>query len=68
MTLRDLFLRLRALAAPRRVDRDLDEELAFHLEREARKHIGRIECATKRTFDLEAQPLALCRIHGPIRV
>jgi predicted permease len=39
MILRDLFLRLRALAAPRRVDRELDEELAFHIERETQKHI-----------------------------
>jgi predicted permease len=35
MTLRDLRLRVRALIAPRRVERELDEELAFHLEREA---------------------------------
>jgi predicted permease len=39
MILRDLFLRIRALAAPRRVDRELDEELAFHIERETQKHI-----------------------------
>jgi hypothetical protein len=31
MNLRDLFLRVRALAAPRRVDRELDEEIAFHI-------------------------------------
>ena len=41
MTLRDLILRLRALAFPRRVERELDEELAFHIEREAQKHIAR---------------------------
>ncbi len=41
MTLRDLFLRLRALAFPRRVEQELDEELAFHIEREAQKHIAR---------------------------
>jgi predicted permease len=40
MTLRDLFLRLRALATPRRVERELDEELAFHIERETRKHLA----------------------------
>ena len=40
MTLRDLFLRIRALLAPRRVERELDEELAFHIEREMRKHIA----------------------------
>ena len=40
MNLRDLFLRVRALAAPRRVERELDEELAFHIERETQKHIA----------------------------
>jgi hypothetical protein len=40
MTLRDLWLRIRALAAPRTVDRELDEELAFHLEMETRKLIA----------------------------
>jgi putative ABC transport system permease protein len=40
MTLRDLKLRLRAFLAPRRVERDLDDELAFHLEREAQRHIA----------------------------
>jgi predicted permease len=39
MTFRDLTLRARALLAPRRVERELDRELAFHLERETRKHI-----------------------------
>ena len=34
-------LRLRALMFPRRVERELDEELAFHIEREAQKHIAR---------------------------
>lgn len=37
MTLHDLKLRARALFAPRRVERELDEELTFHLERETRK-------------------------------
>ena len=40
MTLRDLFLRLRVLATPRRVERELDEELAFHIERETQKHLA----------------------------
>jgi predicted permease len=41
MNLRDLLLRLRALAAPRRVDRELNEELAFHVDRETQKHMAR---------------------------
>ena len=40
MTLRDLKLRLRALIAPRRVERELDEELSFHIERETQKHVA----------------------------
>ena len=40
MNLTDLLLRLRALLSPRRVERDLDEELAFHIERETQKHIA----------------------------
>jgi hypothetical protein len=40
MTLRDLLLRLRALATPRCVERELDEELAFHIERETQKHLA----------------------------
>ena len=39
MGLRDLRLRLRALITPGRVERDLHDELSFHLEREARKLI-----------------------------
>src|SRR5688572_21034481 len=39
MNLGDLLLRARALLAPRRVERELSEELAFHVERETRKHI-----------------------------
>jgi predicted permease len=35
--LRRLRLRVRALFAPRRVERELDDELAFHIEREAQK-------------------------------
>ena len=41
VNLRDLKLRLRALIARRRVERDLHDELAFHVEREARKLIER---------------------------
>ena len=37
MRARDLWLRIRALARPRRVERDLQDELAFHLEREMRR-------------------------------
>jgi hypothetical protein len=37
MTLNDLKLRARALLRPNRVEQELDEELAFHIEREARK-------------------------------
>jgi predicted permease len=40
LRLRRLKLRARAVFAPRRVERDLDEELAFHLERETHKHIA----------------------------
>lgn len=39
MGLRDLKLRLRALIAPGRVERNLHDELSFHIEREARKLI-----------------------------
>jgi predicted permease len=40
MNLRDLVLRIRALVAPRRVERELDEELEFHIERETHEHIA----------------------------
>jgi predicted permease len=39
MNFRDLRLRLRALVAPRQVERDLDDELAFHIERQTRKYV-----------------------------
>ncbi len=39
MNLRDLKLRARALFVPRRVERELNDELAFHLERETQKLI-----------------------------
>ena len=50
MSLRDWKLRARALFAPRRVERELDEELSFHLERETQKLVasgmtpGRARC------------------------
>ena len=39
MSVRDLKLRLRALITPGRVERDLHDELSFHIEREARQLI-----------------------------
>ncbi len=39
MTIRDLKLRIRALFAASRVERELGEELSFHIERETQKHI-----------------------------
>src|SRR5918996_4976285 len=39
MSFRDLELRLRALITPGRVERDLDDELSFHVERETTKLI-----------------------------
>jgi len=39
MNLLDLKLRARALFAPKRVERELDEELSFHIERETQKLI-----------------------------
>ena len=41
MTLHDLKLRVQSLISPRRVERELDEELAFHLERDTQRHIAR---------------------------
>ena len=41
MGFRDLRLRLRALISPSRTERDLHEELSFHLERQARKLMER---------------------------
>ena len=40
MNLRDLFLRIRALVVRRRVERELDEELAFHIARETQKQLA----------------------------
>jgi predicted permease len=38
---RDVLLRLRAVLAPRRVERDLDDELTFHVEMATRKHMAK---------------------------
>jgi predicted permease len=54
MNLRDLFLRIRALVAPHRVERELEEELAFHIERETQKHIA----AGLNPFDARTRALA----------
>src|SRR3954468_297707 len=40
MTVRDIQLRARALFRPNRVEQELNEELAFHVEREAAKLTG----------------------------
>ena len=40
MNLRDLLLRVQALMAPRRVEAELDEELAFHIERDTQRHLA----------------------------
>ena len=39
MTIRDLKLRMRALFAASRIERELGEELSFHVERETQKYI-----------------------------
>jgi predicted permease len=59
MNLRDLKLRVRALFARRRVERELDDELSFHIEREIQKLI-----ATGMTV-AEARAKALARF-GPV--
>src|SRR5262245_20279665 len=40
MSLRGLLLRIRALAVPRRVETELDDELAFHTEGEGQPRIA----------------------------
>jgi predicted permease len=59
MNLRDLLLRIRALVAPRRVERELDDELAFHIERETQKHIS------SGLSPIDARTRALARF-GPV--
>ena len=50
MNMRDLILRVRALVAPRRVERELDDELAFHIEHETQKLVaGGLSPAEART-------------------
>jgi predicted permease len=62
MTLRDLFLRIRALVAPHRVERELHDELTFHIERETQKHIAAglspVEARTRALARFGAVPLA----------
>jgi predicted permease len=62
MNLRDLFLRMRALMAPHRVERELDEELTFHIERETQKHIAAglspVHARTRALARFGAVPLA----------
>jgi predicted permease len=59
MNRRDLFLRIRALVARHRVERELDEELAFHIERETQKH------AAAGLSPVDARMRALARF-GPV--
>ena len=40
MNLRDWKLRARALFSPNRVERELDDELSFHIERETQKLVA----------------------------
>jgi predicted permease len=62
MNIKDLWLRLRALARPRRVERELDEELQFHIEMQTRKNRRR------GIDDLEARRVALLRFGGMARI
>src|SRR5688572_6345372 len=62
MNLRDLYLRIRALVAPHRVERELHEELTFHIERETQKHIDAglspVHARTRALARFGAVPLA----------
>jgi predicted permease len=62
MNLRDLFLRIRALVAPHRVERELHEELAFHIERDTQEHIAAglspVHARTRALARFGAVPLA----------
>jgi predicted permease len=62
MNLRDLFLRIRALVAPHCVERELHEELTFHIERETQKHIAAglspVHARTRALARFGAVPLA----------
>jgi putative ABC transport system permease protein len=59
MNLRDLRLRTRALFAPRRIERELDDELSFHIERETQKLMA------EGMTGAEARAQALARF-GPV--
>lgn len=59
MNFRDLFLRVHALIAPRRVEHELDEELAFHVACDTQRHIANGLSAA------DARALALARF-GPV--
>src|SRR5688572_16229666 len=59
MNFRDLKLRIRALITPTRGERNLHDELAFHIEREARKLIDR------GMLPEEAWPKARARFGSP---
>jgi predicted permease len=59
MNLNDWRLRMRALFAPGRAERDLDDELAFHIDRETQKLVG------KGLTDADARATALARF-GPV--
>jgi predicted permease len=59
MNLRDLKLRARALFARRRAERELDDELSFHIERETQKLIA------KGMTEAEARAKARARF-GPV--
>ena len=57
MTLNDLKLRARALLRRNRVEQELEEELAFHIEREARRLIdeGMTPAEAREPADQEAR-------------
>jgi predicted permease len=59
MNLRDLRLRTRALFGPRRIERELDDELSFHIERETQKLMA------EGMTGAEARAQALARF-GPV--
>ena len=62
MNLHDLRLRIRALTAPRAVERELQDELAFHVECETRKlmaeGIGLAEARQRAAARFGSLPLA----------
>jgi predicted permease len=62
MNLHDLKLRVRALIAPRRVDRELDDELAFHVDRETQRQLA------NGMSPLDARARALARFGSPASI